>query len=78
MWQVCLSNKDALPSDPPKLPCADGSQVTVPVFIEGNYAPVKMDDLGIQNLKTACPFYEDPDELLCCNSDTAAIMVHNF
>ena len=77
MWQVCLSNEGALPSNPPTKPCYDGSLVTVPVFIEGNYAPVKMDNLGIQNLKTACPFY-DPDELLCCNSDTAAIMVHNF
>ena len=73
VWQVCNSNKDATPENPPTLPCLDGSDVTVPVFIEGNFAPVPMDTLGIQNLKTACPFY-DADEPLCCNSDTAAIM----
>ena len=75
VWQVCLDNEDSMPWDPPKFPCTDGSKVTVPIMNDTFvFAPVPMPSLGITNLKTACPFYTDPDQALCCNSDTAAIM----
>ena len=67
--------------------CTDGGDVTYPFFCKGDdwqegdpddekcypWAPQKMGDVGLSDLNTACPFYDD-DELLCCNPDTAAIM----
>ena len=61
VWQVCESNKDATPDNPPDAPCADASKVTIPVFWPGNYAPAKMPERGMNDFKTACPFYTDPD-----------------
>ena len=61
VWQVCESNADATPDNPPEKQCADASKVTIPVFWEGNYAPAKMPEHGMNDFKTACPFYTDPD-----------------
>jgi|Transcript_42852 hypothetical protein len=39
-----------------------------------------MDERGSGDMQTACPFYEieNPGGKLCCNSDTAKIMVTNY
>jgi len=67
---VCANHGDLTPGTFPTTGCANGSNVTYPVFVEGGYAPQPMNSLGANNMKTACPFF-DPSEPLCCNSDTA-------
>lgn len=42
VWQVCESNKDATPDNPPTLPCADPGKVTVPTM-DTLFAPAVMD-----------------------------------
>lgn len=88
VWQVCQNHSTLTQGTAPDTACQDAHEVTIPVFVgyvddttgefvASGYEPSKMNSLGTSNLATACPFY-DADELLCCNSDTASIMVLNF
>ena len=76
LWQVCENHSDLEPGTSPTTDCADPSKVTIPVFTSFDPAPITT-PTGQANIATACPFYET-DTPLCCNGDTAAIMVHNY
>ena len=39
VWQVCQSNSDATPDNPPTQACQDPNKVSVPIFWPDNYAP---------------------------------------
>ena len=73
LWQVCLNHEDLQYEGGAEITttCSNGADVTVPYFTE--FAPAPMSSLGVSDLATACP-YLDPDEDMCCSSDTAAIM----
>ena len=75
LWQVCSNHGDDTPEGTsPTTDCEDPSDVTVPVFVSGNFAPGPITlQKGINDLASACPFL-DPTDNLCCNSDTATIM----
>ena len=81
LWQTCADHSDCYPIDGDgktlKMPagqCADASKVTVPVFPTGGFEPAPITDpIGKSSFSTSCPFL-DPDQPLCCNSDTAQIM----
>ena len=73
LWQVCAEHSDLTPGTLPTGLCYDAHEVTLPVFVEGGFAPTPMSAFGTSSLSSACPFY-DPETPLCCNSDTAAIM----
>ena len=73
LWQVCAEHSDLTPGTNPEGFCADPHEVTLPVFVEGGFAPTPMGEDYIKTLQAACPFYEE-DTPLCCNSDTASIM----
>ena len=75
LWQVCKNHDGITPGTAPTSACKDPSAVSLPVFT--SFEPVPMPELGITNLASACPFL-DPTQPLYCNSDTAAIMVHNY
>lgn len=80
LWQVCSNHKLNRKGSYPGTDCEDPSDVTIPVFISGGYntkALNKMTDNAQNLMATVCPFYA-PDDELCCNSDTAAIMNLNF
>jgi hypothetical protein len=78
LWQVCENHGSLEAGTFPTDGCADPHTITIPVFVEGGYAPQVMSNYGTSNLASACPFYDDPTEALCCNSDTAAIMDLSF
>jgi len=72
LWQVCASNDGQLPSDRwSNVACGDPSLVSIPIFVEGGYAPAKIrNSVGKDAMADACP-YIDISEALCCNQDNA-------
>ena len=80
LWQVCENHKDLTPGEYPTTFCANGGDVAYPSFVPGGYAPQPMGALGVSNMQTVCPFFEleNPGGNLCCNPDTASIMLTNF
>ena len=74
LWQVCKNHESITPGTLPDSNCANGSDVSYPVFVDGNFAPALMDPRGVSAMTDACPFYDLDNTKLCCNSDTASIM----
>lgn len=64
LWQTCAENKNKKPGG--RLPiiwndvaCEDASQVTMPIFIDGGYAPSRIkNSVGIDAMAEACPFID--------------------